>query len=56
MTRHWDYFSWRSGKPGEDTVFVTDKNGYVIRLLMKLSDFQERPKFYLSKQESLAQD
>ena len=37
-------------------VFVTDENGVVIRHPMKLSDFDERPKFYLSKQELLGQD
>lgn len=37
-------------------VFVTDENGAVIRHPMKLSNFDERPKFYLSKQELLVQD
>lgn len=37
-------------------VFVTDENGAVIRHPMKLSAFDERPKFYLSRQESLSQE
>jgi hypothetical protein len=36
-------------------VFVTDENGAVIRHPMKLSDFDEKPKFYLSRQEALSQ-
>jgi hypothetical protein len=36
-------------------VFVTDENGAVVRHPMKMSDFEERPKFYLSKQEALSQ-
>ncbi len=37
-------------------VFVTDENGAVIRHPMKLSDFEERPRFYLSRQELLSQE
>lgn len=37
-------------------VFVTDENGNPIRHPMKMSDFEERPRFYLSKQESLAHE
>lgn len=36
-------------------VFVTDENGHPIRHPVKMSDFQERPKFYLSKQRTLDQ-
>jgi hypothetical protein len=37
-------------------VFVTDENGAVIRHPMKLSDFDERPRFYMARQELLSQD
>ncbi|MDX9882625.1 MAG: relaxase/mobilization nuclease domain-containing protein [Prolixibacteraceae bacterium] len=37
-------------------VFVTDEQGNPIRHPVRMSDFAERPKFYLSKQESLAHD
>ncbi|BBE20435.1 conjugative transposon mobilization protein BF0132 [Aquipluma nitroreducens] len=36
-------------------VFVTDDNGNPIRHPVKMSDFQERPKFYLSEQQTLGQ-
>ncbi|MDD2306078.1 MAG: relaxase/mobilization nuclease domain-containing protein [Prolixibacteraceae bacterium] len=36
-------------------VFVTDENGNPIRHPVKMSDFQERPKFYLSEQRTLGQ-
>ena len=36
-------------------VFVTDENGNPIRHPVKMSDFQERPKFYLSEQRTLCQ-
>jgi hypothetical protein len=36
-------------------VFVTDENGAVIRHPMKLSDFEERPRFYLDKTFKLDQ-
>ena len=37
-------------------VFVTDENGNPIRHPVKMSDFQERPKFYLSEQRTLSQN
>ena len=37
-------------------VFVTDENGNPVRHPVKMGDFEERPRFYLSKQESLAYD
>lgn len=37
-------------------VFVTNENGAVIRHPMKLSAFDERPNFYLSRQETLSQE
>ena len=37
-------------------VFVTNKNGAMIRHPMKLSAFDERPNFYLSRQETLSQE
>ena len=36
-------------------VFVTDENGNPIRYPVKMSDFQERPKFYLPEQQTLGQ-
>ena len=36
-------------------VFVTDENGNPIRHPVKMSDFQERPKFYLPEQRILSQ-
>lgn len=36
-------------------VFVTDENGNPIRHPVKMSDFQERPKFYLSEQKTFSQ-
>ncbi len=36
-------------------VFVTDENGNPIRHPVKISDFQDRPKFYLSEQQTLGQ-
>ncbi len=36
-------------------VFVTDENGNPIRHSVKISDFQDRPKFYLSEQKTLGQ-
>ncbi|BBE16294.1 conjugative transposon mobilization protein BF0132 [Aquipluma nitroreducens] len=36
-------------------VFVTDENGNPIRHPVKMSDFQERPKFYLPEQQNLVQ-
>ena len=36
-------------------VFVTDENCNPIRHPVKMSDFQERPKFYLSEQRTLGQ-
>jgi len=36
-------------------VFVTDENGNPIRYPVKMSDFQERPKFYLPEQRILSQ-
>lgn len=37
-------------------VFVTDENGNPVRHPMKMSDFQERSKFYLSEQQTLDQN
>ena len=37
------------------TVFVTDENGNPLRHPVKMSDFQERPKFYLPEQRNLSQ-
>ena len=34
-------------------VFVTDENGNPIRHPVKMSDFQERPRFYISEQRTL---
>jgi hypothetical protein len=36
-------------------VFVTDENGNPIRHPVKMSDFQDRPKFYLAEQRTLSQ-
>jgi len=36
-------------------VFVTDENGNPIRHPVKMSDFQEKPKFYLSEQRTVGQ-
>ena len=36
-------------------VFVTDENGNPIRHPVKMSDFQDRPKFYLPEQRTLGQ-
>ncbi len=36
-------------------VFVVDENGNPIRHPVKMSDFQERPKFYLPEQNTLSQ-
>jgi hypothetical protein len=36
-------------------VFVTDENGNPVRHPVKISDFQERPKFYLPEQWNLGQ-
>ncbi len=36
-------------------VFVTDENGNPIRHPVKMSDFQERPNFYLAEQRNLSQ-
>ncbi|MFA5329662.1 MAG: relaxase/mobilization nuclease domain-containing protein [Prolixibacteraceae bacterium] len=36
-------------------VLVTDENGNPIRHPVKMSDFQERPKFYLPEQQTLGQ-
>ena len=36
-------------------VFVTDENGNPIRHPVKMSDFQERPKFYLPEQRTMSQ-
>ena len=36
-------------------VFVTDENGNPIRHPVKMSDFQEKPKFYSSEQQNLSQ-
>ena len=36
-------------------VFVTDENGNPIRHPVKMSDFQDRPKFYLAEQRILSQ-
>ena len=36
-------------------VFVVDENGNPIRHPVKMSDFQERPKFYLSERQNLSQ-
>jgi hypothetical protein len=38
------------------SVFVTDENGNPIRHQVRMSDFEERPKFYVSKRELLTQD
>ena len=37
-------------------VFVVDENGNPIRHPVKMSDFQERPKFYLAEQRTLSQN
>lgn len=37
-------------------VFVTDENGNPIRYPVRMSDFEERPRFYLSRQELLSQE
>ncbi|KOH43489.1 relaxase/mobilization nuclease domain-containing protein [Sunxiuqinia dokdonensis] len=37
-------------------VFVTDENGNPVRHPVRMSDFEERPRFYLSRQELLSQD
>ena len=37
-------------------VFVVDENGNPIRHPVKMSDFQERPKFYLAEQKTLSQN
>ncbi len=37
-------------------VFVTDENGNPIRHPVKMSDFQERPKFYLYEHRTLSQN
>lgn len=37
------------------SVFVADENGNPIRHPVKMSDFQERPKFHLSEQRTLGQ-
>ena len=37
------------------SVFVTNESGNPIRHPVKMSDFQERPKFYLSEQKTLSQ-
>ena len=36
-------------------VFVVDENGNPIRYPVKMSDFQERPKFYSHEQQNLNQ-
>ena len=36
-------------------VFLTDENGNPIRHPVRMSDFQERPKFYLSEQQKIGQ-
>lgn len=36
-------------------VFIVDENGNPIRHPVKMSDFQERPKFYLSERQNLGQ-
>jgi hypothetical protein len=38
--------------PKEHLVFVTDGNGNPVRHPIKMSDFQERPKFYQSKERT----
>tara|TARA_R110002050_G_scaffold254172_2_gene392637 strand:- start:18980 stop:19936 length:957 start_codon:yes stop_codon:yes gene_type:complete len=37
-------------------VFVTDENGNPVRHPVRMSDFEERPRFYLPKQKLLSQD
>ena len=37
------------------SVFVTDENGNPIRHPVKIGDFEERPKFYLSEQQNMDQ-
>ena len=37
-------------------VFITDENGNPIRHPVKMSDFQDRPKFYLPEQKTLSQN
>ena len=37
-------------------VFVTDENGNPIRHPVRMSDFEERPRYYLSRQETLSQE
>ena len=37
------------------SVFVTDENGNPVRHPVKMSDFHDRPKFYLSEYQTLAQ-
>lgn len=41
-------------KPGQGySVFVTDENGNPIRHPLRIKDFEEKPKFYLSEQQNL---
>jgi len=37
------------------SVFVTDENGTPVRHPVRMGDFEERPKFYLSERENLGQ-
>lgn len=37
------------------SVFVTDENGNPIRHPVRMGDFEERPRFYLSEQQNLSQ-
>jgi hypothetical protein len=37
------------------SVFVTDENGNPVRHPVRMSDFEERPKFYLAEQQTLTQ-
>jgi hypothetical protein len=37
-------------------VFVTDENGNPVRHPLRMSDFEERPRFYLLRQENLSQE
>lgn len=37
------------------SVFVTDENGNSVRHPVKMGDFEEKPKFYLSEQRNLSQ-
>ena len=37
-------------------VFVTDENRNPIRYPVRMSDFEERPRYYLSRQETLSQE